>query len=187
LAYTIAFVDDEDGDGLWRIGVNKSVFNDSDEREQVLTIVHELGHILFLNKLQAVPMSEATGCATYFTGDSCAQKGSMLYSYVRQFWNAADIQTADAAGEEQDNGLYSKKPRSFVTEYASTNPSEDLAETFAYFVLDEKQPGKTIAEKKINALYSFSDLVKVRDIMRKGIRSNVMNQVHAAGGVGGVE
>jgi hypothetical protein len=164
---TLAFVDDEDGDGKWRIGVNLAGYRSATEKERNLTVVHELGHIVTLNIDHINPVNN--NCKTYNTDEGCSLAGSYLNQFVKNFWSQSDI----AKSKKEDASLYSKNK--FITEYASTNPEEDMAESFAYFVLSSKPTDlSSIKNKKLNFFYSFADLVKIRDDMRSGLSSNII-------------
>ncbi|MFQ9918858.1 MAG: hypothetical protein ACLRWQ_23270 [Flavonifractor plautii] len=52
--------------------------------------------------------------------------------------------------------------RSFVTDYASTDPSEDIAESFTYFVLWDAPEGDAVWEEKLNFFYRYPELVEFR-------------------------
>ncbi|MBK9051223.1 MAG: hypothetical protein IPL78_09985 [Chloroflexi bacterium] len=48
-----------------------------------------------------------------------------------------------------------------MTDYAATNPAEDIAETFMAFVLEPKPNGDTIAEEKVLFFYQYPELVAI--------------------------
>jgi hypothetical protein len=60
-----------------------------------------------------------------------------------------------------------------VTEYAASNPSEDLAESFTAFVLQEKPTKSTVgfihSDQKILFFYDFPELVEIRDFIRSNL------------------
>ncbi len=67
---------------------------------------------------------------------------------------------------EYDNMLYAfyqKYSDQFVDDYATTDPSEDMAETFAYFVYSPKPAGDTIRDQKILFFYDYPELIQARD------------------------
>lgn len=67
------------------------------------------------------------------------------------------------------------KPQDFVTEYAATNPGEDIAESFALFILDPKNEApQRKAEEKVSFFYKHSDLVSFRDEMRRGLVADIV-------------
>jgi hypothetical protein len=58
----------------------------------------------------------------------------------------------------------------FVTEYAATNPGEDIAEVFAVFVTRADKPtGLSIKDKKVQMLYEYPDLVHLRTQIRTNL------------------
>ncbi|MBI3151573.1 MAG: hypothetical protein HYZ21_05540, partial [Chloroflexi bacterium] len=50
----------------------------------------------------------------------------------------------------------------FVTSYAATNPEEDIAEAFTFFVFGPTPAGDTIAEKKVLFFYQYPELIELR-------------------------
>ena len=52
--------------------------------------------------------------------------------------------------------FYQKYKDQFVDDYAVTDPNEDIAETWAFFVLSPKPQGDTIADQKIVVFRSIS-------------------------------
>ena len=65
--------------------------------------------------------------------------------------------------------LYEKYQDRFVSAYSSTNIDEDVAESWTAFVLNDKPLGVTMSEQKILFFYDFSELVDIRDHIRKGL------------------
>jgi hypothetical protein len=63
----------------------------------------------------------------------------------------------------------------FVSEYASTNEVEDLAESFASFVLEKgKQPSGLLKHEKVNFFYDFNELVQIRADMRSVLAQSIV-------------
>jgi hypothetical protein len=63
--------------------------------------------------------------------------------------------------------FYENHQDEFVDDYAATNASEDIAESFAYFVFAPKPAGDTIAEQKILFFYAYPELAQLRsDILQ---------------------
>jgi len=123
--------------------------------------IHEYGHVLTLNDDQV----DASGgaCNTYFTGEGCSNENS----YINKLYN---LGWADIANDPDVNDpfeLYEKYEDRFVSNYAATNPGEDIAEVFSFFVTMQDRPtGNKIKDQKINLLYTFPKLVKLRDDIR---------------------
>jgi hypothetical protein len=166
---TLAFVDDIDGNGKWRIAVNQAGYDDSSVKERNLTIVHELSHVITLNNKQ-LQAKDQSSCKTYFTDEGCAQASSYLYQFVSKFWPLAERQLVT-------NGKTPPYTKSqFVTEYATTNPEEDIAESFAYFVVEGTLPTepKNIQEQKVTFFSHYPEAMAIRDTMRQGLISDIV-------------
>ena len=168
---TLAFVDDEESDGKWRIGVNIATFGEESEKEKNLTIVHELGHIITLNNSQLDAKKSASQCEISYLDEGCPNASSYLGGFIKLFWTPEDI----AESEKTSSGLYEKNPSNFITEYASTNFTEDIAESLAYFVFGEQNIKKTtVAVKKQQYFSQFPELIKTRQEMINGVKSNII-------------
>ncbi|WFD11190.1 hypothetical protein [Tepidibacter hydrothermalis] len=135
------------------------------------TIVHEFAHILTLNDNQVIPKEIKS--VNYITDEGTTKKDSYLNLFYKKFW--ADIfeefktYSEDEENEEALIEFYDKYKSRFVSEYAATNPEEDIAESFKEFVVSEKPKGNSIAKKKILFFYDFPELVKIREEIRKSL------------------
>ncbi len=156
---TLAFVDDDDGNGKWRIAINLAGYKSSTERENKATIIHELGHIISLNTSQVDP--DATNCPNLKLDEGCAHKDSAINAFWNKYWKGITNPEFD------DN--------TFVTEYAASNETEDFAETFAFFVLG-KDTGlsNSVKDQKIKLFYSFPELVAIRNEMRQALSTDII-------------
>jgi len=74
---------------------------------------------------------------------------SIEAAFKKQFWGSKQ-----AAGD-------------FVTVYASTNATEDLAESFVHFVINEKPIAAGKKYDKIRFFYAYPELVKLRSQLRE--------------------
>lgn len=170
---TLAYVHDEDGNGKWIVAINAAGYQSSTPRERATTLVHELGHIVTLNEDQ-VPSGDEETCTGFFTGEGCAPDHAYITKFVRQFWTTEDIASVGGGAGEGDESLFSRKPHSFVTEYASTNPGEDIAESFALFVLDPQKNASSVAEEKVQSFYAYPELVTFRADMRQALVQGIV-------------
>lgn len=159
---TLAFVDDEDGNKKWRIAVNLAGYNSSSLREKKSTIIHELGHIITLNSSQVDPTNtDKESCANFFVDEGCSMSGS----YLNGFYNT--FRKNDPSNEFDEN--------KFVTEYAATNEVEDMAESFAFFVLSNgKLDEGLVKNQKVNYFYNYPELAKVRSQMRSVLTRDIL-------------
>ena len=147
------------------------------------TLIHEYGHLLTLGPDQVPPslavfnnpedndiyLKELSACPDYFPGEGCANPDSYINAFYNQFW--ADIHEEwQQINLEEDPDLlqqglddfYAKYQDQFVTDYAATNPEEDMAESWSFFVLGPKPAGDTIAEQKTLFFYNYPELVELR-------------------------
>jgi len=146
----------------WSIFVNMN--SGSDKKELVETLVHEFGHILFLNN---EALKTKNTCDAYLVDEGCADKNTILGKFYNNFWKG---KFDPEAGADEN---FMKDQNSFVDDYAATNPTEDLAETFAYYVLKPKPEVQYTSDKKILFFYQFPELVELRKNIRKELRGEI--------------
>lgn len=145
-----AFVDTVGVRGTWILGVN---FYDLDlgresEREALTDLlIHEYAHML---------MHEYPTVATDFN-DS--------------FWNSEDLAHArsvlNASPSRRDalvSGYYETHSQDFVSEYAATDPLEDVTESFVAFVQGNGwRAGNTKEAQKANFFYAYPAFVQIKE------------------------
>lgn len=130
------------------------------------TIIHEFAHVLSLNESQV--NATASNCLTYETEEGCARNKSYLDTFYDLGW--ADIFEEWKASESEGarRKFYRTYKDRFVTEYAATNPVEDLAESFTHFIIqDERSSNETLVGQKINLFYDYPELTSLREEIRK--------------------
>ena len=150
---------DDPAKNTWVLGVQDG-WTDNDELDY--TLIHEFGHLLTLNAGQLQIGGTARKCSTYFFGEGCAKPDSMSARFLAQFWSPE----MRRAAESNDTYLADDYPGSFVTDYAATNPAEDLAETFATFVVNNKPTRNRMADAKVNFFWSIPEMVQLRAQIR---------------------
>lgn len=132
------------------------------------TIIHEFGHILTLDNTQVNASISESSCTNYFVGEGCAKEEAYINKLHSRHW--ADIaEEHSKLGEDQDKqeAFYEKYQERFVTNYASTNQAEDIAEVFAAFVIrNGGVDGNSTAEQKIGLMYEHNELTGLRDFIR---------------------
>ncbi len=175
----------------WLIGIDITDAGTSGKintRDFVHTTIHEFAHILTLEDDQVPPDTSlsreeieageesdiARACTTFYTGEGCALANAYISQFFDKFW--ADVyynEFQDVLWTETDEDyedalyeFYDAHQDWFVTEYAATNPGEDIAESFTYFVLQEKPAGDTIADQKVRFFYNYPTLVAMRTHIR---------------------
>lgn len=139
--------------GKWDMYVNRDVLTESEE-EMIFTLLHEFAHILTLNETQVDEHIPQSGCDTHYIEEGCLQSGSYFHNFYTTFWS---------------NGSGGYSPEYFVTEYASENPGEDIAESFALFVLDPRKHEERVARNKVNFFYQYEELVALRSDIREAL------------------
>ncbi len=163
----------------WLMNVNLSAFYIDgvlEPEESYATLIHEFAHVLTLGRSQVRYVPEGANddvierfagkCETDFVWEGCLMKDAYMYGFVQAFWPDSNYRDSVRNGEIS---AYEDNPESFVTDYAATNPGEDIAESFTYYVLRAKPEGDTIADKKLRFFYDY----KALDSLRKQIRSNL--------------
>ncbi|MEI8093645.1 MAG: hypothetical protein WCG80_05495 [Spirochaetales bacterium] len=149
----------------------KLAFVDRDEQglpEFEQTIIHEFGHVL---SFRASQMDEnATG--TLQIEEGTLKSDGYLNVFYEKFWKKTyPKHGTDATSDEEGTKLYLTAPASFVSEYAATGPLEDFAESFAWFVTNDKPKGKDLKDQKVLQFYAWPELTGFRDQFRKGLAS----------------
>jgi hypothetical protein len=154
----LAFVVDDDGNGKWKIAVNLPTHKESDIKWQKATLIHELAHIITLNKDQFMTVSGI--CPNYEADEWCTKSSSYLAQFQKKYWgNAKKIPYTE---------------ESFVSEYASTNPEEDIAESFAFYILGRNFSESPVRESKMNFFNSYPELVEIREDMRNVLAESII-------------
>ena len=169
---TIAYVGvDEPDNTSWQLGVNIDSFEEylvdrydrTLQQETYEVMIHEYAHIVTFNETQfefGIETSEA--CPYYYSSVGCPYSGSVLEGFSQEFWHTRDL-------ERIENGRSVYRTGAFVSPYAATNPAEDFAETFAYFVYRSAPNPNTDGYAKIIWMYTQDELVDLRDDIRERI------------------
>lgn len=138
--------------------------------ELAYTIVHEFGHILTLDNTQLDASISENDCKNYFVGEGCAKEAAYINKTYNKGWvdiwsEFREVQQKDS--QEASEAFYNKYTSRFVTNYASTNPAEDIAEVFATFVTrNGGVNGSSIAEEKIQIMYDHPELISLRNYIK---------------------
>lgn len=151
--------------------------------ELTYTLLHEQAHLLTLNAEQVPPskailkfpenetvyQQEEDACAEYFTGKGCSKPESYINQFFTRFWPYIYEEWAQIEAEKDKDtraimldDFYENNKDQFVTEYASTSPEEDIAESWAFFVLSPKPELNSISNEKILFFYEYPELVALR-------------------------
>lgn len=172
--------DDNDSDiyaSVWRNGEDESkwhmniniAFIDSDD-VLIDTIIHEFGHTIFLSSNQVAHIEGA--CPSFEFSDGCVKQGAYVNAFQKKFWSRyADAPKPDDTDSNKADELYAKYSDHFVSDYAATNVNEDMAESWSYFVRNEKPMGDEPWKQKVRFFYNYPYLVNTREILRENMKN----------------
>jgi hypothetical protein len=173
---------------LWDLEVD--IRDAGDRLNLTYTLIHEFAHLLTLGPEQVMPsvavfnhpddekvyLEEVGACPEYFPGEGCSRSDSYINVFFNAYWTDIYAEWQDINLIKEDDAYYDaldafyrKYQDRFVTDYAATNPEEDIAEAFAFFVLSGRPKGDTIEEKKILFFYQYPELVHLREEILRGV------------------
>lgn len=157
----LAYVVPSDEEGVqWELAVDAQDTDDPVELAE--TVFHEYAHYLTLNNKQ-VTYGGAPRYDCYGEADLVSLPDSYLNTFYQRFWkDYLDDRLADPDSDR----FYLRHEDDFITSYAATSPSEDIAESFSYFVLYDKPDGTSVWEQKQSFFYAYPELVAFRDQAR---------------------
>jgi hypothetical protein len=163
--YLAAVEQDDYKPDQWTLEVD--IIDAEDRKALAATLLHEFAHLLTLDVGQAEPDDYL--CTQDYVNPGCGQPNSYIDQFYQAFWmdiynewaviNA--LPEGDARDELMSNFYYTYQDR-FLTEYATTDASEDIAESWVYFILLPPPNADTIADQKVLFFYDFSELVDLR-------------------------
>lgn len=195
---TIAAVYRNENDvNKWILAVDKNdifVNGKIDEYTLQYAFIHELNHLIVLDNDQIefiedmfyveteeeffrLYEKERLNCETYFTTFGCSNSNSYMYAFFEKYWEdkydeylrISNITDEDEYFSELRD-FYNSYPNEFVTEYAVSEPEEDIAESFTTFVLDKKPLSDlTVKNQKVLFFYEYPELVALRNSIRSEI------------------
>ena len=165
----------------WRLQVD--ILDSENYYELTYTLIHEQGHLLTLNSEQVPPgdanykfpedqtvyQQEDDACAQYFTGEGCSEPDSYINQFFTRFWPYLYAEWDQIEREDDEDtraslleDFYKMYEDQFLTDYAPTSPAEDIAESWAFFVLSPKPELNSIANEKVLFFYEYPELVELR-------------------------
>jgi hypothetical protein len=170
-------------DDLSKWGLKVDILDSGDPYLLTFTLLHEFGHLQTLNANQVRldpflfhnPDNQdaldraVDACSQYFTGLGCSQPTSYLNEFFNRYWTDLYSEWQDI-DQEEDKGervarladFYKNYQDQFLTDYAATSPAEDIAESWAFFVLSPRPELNSIANEKILFFYEYPELVTLR-------------------------
>lgn len=142
------------------------------------TLIHELGHIITLDGEQVDTKNNEQKNSLCIDNDIWFYNNSYMYKFYNTFWKEIDKVRLEALkyrgiDDEKSDNLYNdyviKYSDQFFSSYVMSTPIEDIAESFARFILDEKPKEKSILDRKKLFFYQYEELVEMRQNMRERI------------------
>lgn len=114
----------------------------------------------------------------YLTSEGYALKASYLGMFVDQFWPPDFLSEWDKVDKIRNESrrinklfkLYLENESQFVTDYAAESPEEDIAESWAFFVLSDKPLALEGKAKKVLFFYQFEELIRLRTMIRSNMK-----------------
>jgi len=185
--YLAAVAQTDDDPKRWILEVD--ILDSDSYLELTFTLIHEQGHLLTLTEEQVPPNlviynnpdndeiyeRELSACPQYFTGEGCSTPDSYINEFFNRFWTdfyeeweEIDLIEDEDKRERELDDFYETYQDQFLTDYAVTNPAEDIAESWTFFVLSPKPELNSIADEKILFFYEYPELVQLRqDILTR--------------------
>lgn len=156
----------------WTYAIREEeIIEDPESDASTELLIHEFAHVFSLDEVFQDTASART-CLDYFGAEICYPNKSILGEFVTEYWDEDildDLILAQAGDELTQAEFYNRYELEFVTEYAATDPSEDFAESFAWYVFGDLAPRGSVADAKIEF---FDDFVRMRTLAEV-LRSNI--------------
>lgn len=162
----------------WEMGHNLDfVWNQNNQfvqDESAYTSIHEVAHLLTLDNRQ-VNVAAGSSCNNFHTGEGCSNSNSYINQFFNAFWGDIYEENQSINPDDFDGyfAFYEKYRSRFVSEYAATNPGEDIAESFTHFVMGGVPSGNSIAAQKVRFFDNFQELVDLKQRIRANITFEV--------------
>ncbi len=119
------------------------------------TILHEYGHVLLEDETQVdLTKGDSTHDPAAFI------EGAFRKGFYDTFWSALG---------DTGVGDYEANPTHYVSRYGANYFHEDIADTFAVFVLGGQPQGDTVAEEKLRFFWADPDMAALRAAIRQNL------------------
>jgi hypothetical protein len=151
-------------DRSWRYGVSVEILDDPPQSEaSTELIVHEFAHVFSLDQV-FIDEDVHQECHTYFDAEVCWSDTTYLGKFLDTFWSeeSLDALSDTRSDPSAESVLYERDPESFVSDYAATDPAEDFAESFAWYVYDWHPEDGGVAADKIDFFDRFSFIKELK-------------------------
>jgi hypothetical protein len=139
----------------------------ADKAELTYNLLHEYAHVLTLNGTQFGTGGDDS--STYQSEDERTAADSYLNLFYQRFWTDIYSEWELAYDEDYLDEFYDEHSDQFLTDYAATEPEEDIAESWLYFIVSERSSGESVADQKMDFFYGFPEMVSVREEIRDNL------------------
>ena len=160
LAYTSPMKHEDGTVDNTRFSINIDYYDVYDENgaprdwsKLTYTILHEYGHVLLEDETQ---VDLSLGANTHDPAGFIS--GSFRRTFYDRFWKGLP---GSGVGD------YDQNPTHYVSRYGANYFHEDIADTFAVFVLGGQPKGDTVAEEKLRFFWNDEDMTALRSAIRE--------------------
>jgi|GEM_PF-1383510 len=165
---TFAYVDTMDKKGVhWKLALDGKDLKD--ETESIYTLIHEFAHVFSLDSTQVEYDWEGFAPRSIFWDDEVkAKQDSYLNAFYKAFWERI---VEDNFYDDEHLRFYLRHHNEFVTAYAATDPAEDFAESFAFYVLSGES-SESMIQKKMDFFKAYPELERLKEEILKTLEKN---------------
>ncbi len=158
---TAGYVTLNDTKSAWILAVDPQ--SPGGEWDLADTLIHETMHTLSLGGQQVDAAVPAEQCDSFPAPQGCPRPGSYLASFVTKYWVSIIPQWVEAqkAGPSGIEAFYNTYKNDFTRAYAATSPVEDIAESFAAFVMNTPGVPSGVTQKE-QFFDAYSPLVAIK-------------------------
>lgn len=141
------------------------------------TLIHEFGHVLTLSQdqMELESKEESAIClSSHLHMIDCMNETSYLKYFYDQFWADIidDFDKINWNDGEDYHAFFLENEERFFNSYQGSNPIEDIAETFTFFVMmnsSEREGKSEIKYKKLDFFYEYEELIELRTMILENI------------------
>lgn len=162
MAYVYAL---DDKGSRWEIALDPADSGDGEIFTE--TVLHEYFHYLSLNDRQVTYTTRQT-VDTYNEAGMVSHPGSYLDDFYQRYWKDYLDDCLACPGDTYN--FFLRHYDDFIDPYASTDPSEDICESFTFFVLRPKPVDvEDVWEEKLEFFYEYPELTEFRQFVRASL------------------
>lgn len=160
---TLAWVSRDNAPEYWTFAANVAYADD--EELWLGTLVHEYAHVLSLGPESVDAYTDT--CDTIWTGQGCLLPETALLAFSDRFWSAyTDAPEGDNVDVDVADAFYAAHEEDFVDAYAATNVTEDFAESFMAYVMEEEATERSPVADKLRFFAEYPPYIRVRERLR---------------------